>query len=93
MGQVLHGSATATETVRRVIPSRIWTAPADQGFVLKKENEETLTHLMFYESEKCVYASLGTTNLKLNRVMWDFFNLPKTFGTEIQHVTRFCGRI
>ncbi|RJT37209.1 hypothetical protein D3227_18610 [Mesorhizobium waimense] len=34
MGQVLHGSATTTEAVRRAIQhSHVWTAPADQGFV------------------------------------------------------------
>src|ERR1700683_1677696 len=32
MGQVLHGSATTTETVRRAIHhSHVWTALADQG--------------------------------------------------------------
>lgn len=34
MGQVLHGSATTTEAVRRAIQtSHVWAAPADQGFV------------------------------------------------------------
>lgn len=34
MGQVLHGSATTTDAVRRAIQhSHVWTAPADQGFV------------------------------------------------------------
>lgn len=34
MGQVLHGSATTTEAVRRAIQhSHVWTAPADRGFV------------------------------------------------------------
>ena len=34
MGQVLHGSATTTEAIRRAIQhSHVWTAPADQGFV------------------------------------------------------------
>ena len=32
MGQVLHGSATTTEAVRRAIQhSHVWTALADQG--------------------------------------------------------------
>jgi hypothetical protein len=32
MGQVLHGSATTTEAVRRTIQhSHVWTALADQG--------------------------------------------------------------
>jgi hypothetical protein len=32
MGQILHGSATTTEAVRRAIQhSHVWTAPADQG--------------------------------------------------------------
>ncbi|PZR85324.1 MAG: hypothetical protein DI537_30995 [Stutzerimonas stutzeri] len=34
MGQVLHGSATTTEAVRRAIQhSHLWTAPALQGFI------------------------------------------------------------
>ena len=34
MGQILHGSATTTEAIRRAIQhSHVWTAPADQGFV------------------------------------------------------------
>ena len=35
MGQVLHGSATTTEAIRRAIQhSHVWTAPAaDQGCV------------------------------------------------------------
>ena len=34
MGQVLHGSATTTEAIRRAIQhSHVWTAPADQGLV------------------------------------------------------------
>ena len=32
MGQILHGSATTTEAVRRAIQhSHVWTALADQG--------------------------------------------------------------
>ena len=32
MGQVLHGSATTTEAIRRAIQrSHVWTAPAYQG--------------------------------------------------------------
>lgn len=34
MGQILHGSATTTEAIRRAIQhSHVWTAPADQGFI------------------------------------------------------------
>ncbi|QKC73225.1 hypothetical protein EB815_31925 [Mesorhizobium loti] len=32
MGQILHGSASTTEAVRRAIQdSHVWTAPADRG--------------------------------------------------------------
>jgi len=39
MGQVLHGSATTTEAVRRAMQhSHVWTALADQGFSAMKRS-------------------------------------------------------
>ena len=59
-------------------------------FFYKSVNEQTLAHFIFDENSKEFNAVLGTTNLKLNRMSWDLFDLPEDFGTIPRHLSNSC---
>jgi hypothetical protein len=57
MGQVLHGSATTTEAVRRAIQhSHVWTALADQGFSVVTRSSRVRSCLRPYGAGRCPLA-------------------------------------
>ena len=50
-------------------------------------NAETMAHVVLIDKANAVRAQFGVTNKTLNRVSWNVFSVPASFGTIAHHLT------